>query len=113
MSFCEICGKDLNTSHYHLPAEIKQDDDNNKIKFVHMECCSAEEIKKNLLLYAQNQASLYNDIIDLARNTTLDKIKDHEKKYGTYEEISQGIQIDRDHMSSALISELKSKIERH
>lgn len=112
MLFCEICGKDLSTSHYHLPAEIKQDY-NNKIKFVHMECCSAEEIKKNLLLYAQNQASLYNDIIDLVKNTTLDKIKDHEKKYGTYEEISQGIQIDRDHMSSALISELKSKIERH
>jgi len=111
MSFCEICGKDLSTSHYHLAAEIKQHD-NNKIKFVHMECCSAEEIKKNLLLYAQNQAKLYQDIVDLAKNTTLDKIKDHQRKYGTYEEISQGIQIDRDHMSSALISELKSKIER-
>lgn len=111
MSFCEICGKDLSTSHYHLPAEIREE--NNKIKFVHMECCSDDKIKENLLLYAQNQVTLYHDIIDLVRNATSHKIHEHEKKYGTYEEISQGIQLDRELMLSALISELKSKVEQH
>jgi len=44
----------------------------------------------------------------LVKNTTPDNIHEHEKKYGTYEEISQGIKIDRELMLSALISELKS-----
>ena len=43
ISVCDICGNEMSSSHYHLPAEIKEA---NKIKFVHMECCSADEIKK-------------------------------------------------------------------
>ena len=108
MSVCEICGKNMNNSHYHIPSEIKVND---KIKFVHTECCSREDIKENLLLYANNQVGMYHDIIDLAKNTSLDKINQYEKKYGSYEEISQGIQLDRDLMLSALISELRTKLE--
>jgi hypothetical protein len=35
------------------------------------------------------------------------KIKDFETKYGMYEEVSQGILIDRDTYIAGLISELK------
>ena len=107
MSICEICGNQMTSSHYHLAAEIKEA---NKIKFAHMECCSAEDIKQNLLSYAENQIRLYQDVIDLVKDTSLEKINDFEMKYGTYEEISQGIQIDRDLSTSALISELKRRI---
>jgi|SRR5918993_5418250 galactitol-specific phosphotransferase system IIB component len=109
MSVCEVCGNRLSSSYYHLPAEIKEETKNHKIKFVHMECCSVEQIKQNLLSYAENQVALYHDIINLVKDTSLKKIKDIQDKYGTYDEISQDIQIDRDLMISALISELKRK----
>ena len=108
MSVCEVCGNKLDSSYYHLPAEIK-DSRNNRIKFVHMECCSGEQIKQNLLSYAESQVALYHDIINLVKDTSLEKIKDIQDKYGTYDEISQDIQIDRDLMISALISELERK----
>jgi hypothetical protein len=107
MSVCDICGNEISKSHYHLPAEIKEV---NKIKFVHMECCSAEEIKRNLLSYAENQIRLYQYVVDLIKDTNMHKIRDFETKYGTYEEISQGVNPDRDIYTSALISELKSRI---
>lgn len=72
-----------------------------------MECCSAHEIKKNLLTYAQNQIKYYQDIIDLIKNTDMKKIRDFEMKYGMYEEVSQGIPIDRETYVAGLISELK------
>jgi len=106
ISVCDICGNEMSSSHYHLPAEIKEA---NKIKFVHMECCSADEIKKNLLSYAQNQIRFYHDIIDLVNDTNTKKIKDFETKYGIYEEVSQGIPIDRDTYIAGLISELKKR----
>jgi hypothetical protein len=93
--------------YYYLAAEIKE---SNKIKFIHMECCSAESIKRNLLSYAENQINFYQDIIHLVNDTSLEEINNIETKYGTYGEISQGIQIDRDRYVSALISELKGKI---
>ncbi|PWU81512.1 MAG: hypothetical protein DLM72_06600 [Candidatus Nitrosopolaris wilkensis] len=106
ISVCDICGNEMSSSHYHLPAEIKEA---NKIKFVHMECCSADEIKKNLLSYAQNQIRFYHDIVDLVNDTNMKKIKDFEMKYGMYEEVSQGILIDRDTYIAGLISELKKR----
>lgn len=107
MSTCEICGSTITGSHYHLPAEIK---DANKIKFAHMECCSIEELKKSLLEKAQNQVKMYQDVIELVNNISLEKINDFETKYGTYEETSQGRHIDHNVMICALISELKRKI---
>jgi hypothetical protein len=53
-----------------------------------MECCSAEEIKKNLLSYAQNQIRFYHDITDLVNDTNIKNIKDFEMKYGNYETYS-------------------------
>ena len=106
MFVCDICSNSMSTSRYHLPAEIKEP---NKINFVHMECCSAHEIKKNLLTYAQNQIKYYQDIIDLIKNTDMKKIRDFEMKYGDYEEVSQGIRIDRDTYIASLISELKKR----
>jgi transcription elongation factor Elf1 len=106
MFVCDICGNEMSSSHYHLPAEIKEA---NKIKFVHMECCSDEEIKKNLLSYAQDQIRFYHDIIDLVNDTNMKNIKDFEMKYGNYEEVSQGIRIDRDTYIASLISELKKR----
>jgi hypothetical protein len=106
MSVCDICGNAMSTSHYHLPAEIKE---SNKINFVHIECCSSQEIKKNLLIYAQNQIRYYQDIIDLVKDTDLNKIRDFEVKYGMYDEVSQGIPIDRDTYLAGLISELKKR----
>jgi hypothetical protein len=50
------------------------------------------------------------DIIQLVNNTSLEEINNIETKYGSYGEISQGIQLDRDRYVSALISELKGKI---
>src|SRR5712692_10964391 len=104
MSVCDICSNSMSISHYHLPAEIKEP---NRVNFVHMECCSAQEIKKNLLTYAQNQIRFYHDIIDLVNDTNIKNIKDFEMKYGDYEEVSQGIRIDRDTYIASLISELK------
>ena len=89
-----------------MTAEIKEA---NKIKFVHMECCSADEIKRNLLSYAQNQIRFYHDIIDLVNDTNMKKIKDFETKYGIYEEVSQSVGIDRDTYIAGLISELKKR----
>lgn len=106
MSTCEICGNGLAGSHYHLPAEIRE---RNAIKFAHMECCSTEEIKQNIILQAQNQVRFYQDVIDLLNNISLEKIRDFETKYGTYDEIRQGSYIDHNVMISALISELKKK----
>jgi len=106
MFVCDICGSDMSSSHYHIPAEMKEA---NEIMFVHMECCSAEEIKKNLLSYAQNQIRFYHDIIDLVNDTNIKNIKDFEMKYGDYEEVSQGIRIDRDAYIASLISELKKR----
>jgi hypothetical protein len=97
---CDICGSDISSSHYHLPAEMKEA---NEIKFGHMECCSAEKIKKNLLSYAQNQIRFYHDIIDLVNDTNTKNIKDFEMKYGDYEEVSQGVPIDRDTYIASLI----------
>jgi transcription elongation factor Elf1 len=98
---CENCGNQMDTSQYQVPAEIKKT--NNRIKFAHMECCSAEELKQNLLSQAQTQIRFYKDVIDLVNNTSLEKIRDMEIKYGTYDEVSQGIQTDREIMTSALI----------
>jgi len=81
----------------------------NEIKFVHMECCSAEVIKNNLLSYAQNQIRFYHDIIDLVSDTNMKNIKDFEMKYDDYEEVSQGISIDHDTYIASLISELKKR----
>ena len=103
---CDICGNEMSSSHYHIPAEMKEA---NEIKFVHMECCSAEEIKKHLLSYSQNQIRFYHDIIDLVSDTNMKNIKDFEMKYGDYEEVSQGIRIDRDIYIASLISELKKR----
>jgi hypothetical protein len=86
MSVCDICGNEISKSHYHLPAEIKEV---NKIKFVHMQCCSAEEIKRNLLSYAENQIRLYQDIIDVIYDTNMQNIRDFETKYGTYEDFAE------------------------
>lgn len=107
MSTCEICGNTITSSHYHLPAEIRE---RNMIKFAHMECCSTEEIKQNLIVQAQNQVRFYHDVIDLLNNISLEKIRDFETKYGTYDEIRQGPYIDHNVMISALISELKKKV---
>lgn len=101
-----MCGDAMSTSHYHLPAQIKE---LNKVNFVHMECCSAQEIKKNLLTYAQNQIRYYQDIIDLVKDSDMKKIRDFEMKYGMYEEVSQGIPIDRETYVAGLISELKKR----
>jgi hypothetical protein len=106
MSVCDICNSSMSTSHYHLPGEIKEP---NRVNFVHMECCSAQEIKKNLLTYAENQIKYYQDIIDLVKNTDMNKIRDFEMKYGMYEEVSQGIPIDRETYVAGLISELKKR----
>ena len=108
MCLCDTCGKEMSTSHYHLPAEVKEA---NRIKFVHIECCSAQEIKKNLLSYAQNQMNFYQDIIDLVIDTNVKKIRDFEMKYGTYEEIMQGVDLDRDMYIAGLISELKKSTQ--
>jgi len=61
-------------------------------------------------LQAENQIRLYEHVIDLVRNATVEKIIGLEMKYGTYEEISKGIQIDHNLYTSALISELKRRI---
>jgi hypothetical protein len=106
MSVCDICSNSMSTSRYHLPAEIKE---SNRVNFVHMECCSAQEIKKNLMSYAQNQIKYYQDIIDLIKNTDMNKIRDFEMKYGMYEEVSQGIPIDRETYVAGMISELKKR----
>jgi hypothetical protein len=61
-------------------------------------------------LQAENQIRLYEHVIDVVRNATLEKIIGLEMKYGTYEEISKGIRIDHNLYTSALISELKRRI---
>jgi hypothetical protein len=61
-------------------------------------------------LQAENQIRFYEDVMGVLRNATVEKIIDLEMKYGTYEEISQGIQIDHNLYRSALISELKRRI---
>jgi hypothetical protein len=106
MSVCDICGNAMSTSHYHLPAEIKEP---NKKNFVHMECCSAQEVIKNLLTYAQNQIRYYQDIIELVKDTDFKNIRNFEMKYGSYEEVCQGVPIDRDTYLAGLISELKKR----
>lgn len=64
--------------HYYLPAEIKE---TNKIKFVHMECCSDEEIK---IIFSCRQ-KIKSGCITMSwmwsENTTIVKIKDLEMKY--------------------------------
>lgn len=107
MSVCDTCGTEISKSHYHIPAELKEVD---KVKFVHMECCSADEIKRNLLSYAENQIRLYQDIVDLIKDTNMHKIRNFETKYGVYEEILQGVNPDHDLYTSALISDLKRRI---
>ena len=107
MSICDICGNTISKSHYHIPAELKEV---NRTKFVHMECCSAEEIKRSLLSYAENQIRLYQDILDLIKDTNMHKIRNFETKYGMYEEILLGVNPDRDVYTSALVSELKRRI---
>jgi hypothetical protein len=61
-------------------------------------------------LQAENQIRLYEHVIDVVRNATVEKIIGLEMKYGTYEEISKSIQIDHNLYTSALISELKRRI---
>ena len=68
-----------------------------------------KRFKKNLLTYAENQIKYYQDIIDLVKNTDMNKIRDFEMKYGMYEEVSQGIPIDRETYVAGLISELKKR----
>lgn len=107
MSICDTCGTEISKSHYRIPAELKEVD---RTKFVHMECCSAEEIKRSLLSYAENQIRLYQDVVDLIKDTNMHKIRNFETKYGVYEEILQGVNPDHDLYTSALISGLKRRI---
>ncbi|MFQ5920432.1 MAG: hypothetical protein ACE5JV_00245 [Nitrososphaerales archaeon] len=107
MSTCDVCGNKIVDSNYHIPAELR---DENRIKFVHFECCSVDDIKRNLILCAQDQIRLYQDVVDLLKNTSPEKIREFETRYGTYEEMSQGSHIDHQIMISALISELKRKL---
>lgn len=44
---------------------------------------------------------------DGVNDTNMKNIKDFEMKYGDYDEVSQGIRIDRDTYIAGLISELK------
>lgn len=97
----------MNHSNYNLPVDIRELD---RIKFTHLECCSLEELKQNIVTEAKNQIRLYQNVIELIDNLNLAKIHEFETKYGTYEELCQDQEIDHHVRISALISELRKRI---
>lgn len=129
MSFiCDICHKSTNSLYSQLVAEIaekkyKQDATalGEKRKMAHIECCSSEQIKQILLSQAEDQIRFYSDIIDLIKEEgkennksnkdLLNKVDIFEQKYGSFDEMRQGVSIDHNLLAYALIAELKRNRE--
>jgi len=102
---CEECQGEGGNSKYHFPII----DQTGGKKILHLECCSREKLLKLLHHRVETETIFYNDVKKLASNPTSEVILEFEKKYGRFDEIKGGIQIDRFKEVLAMIDQIKNK----
>jgi hypothetical protein len=102
---CEECLGEEGSSRYHFPMI----DQTGKQKILHLECCSRESLLKLLHRRVENELMFYNDVKELANNPTSNFILKFEQKYGTFDEVKDGLQIDRFKEILAMIDQIKNK----
>ena len=128
---CRVCKNELigRSLYADLLAEIKSDTDYptstkdiGSRQIAHIECCSVRQITQILISQAQEQIRLYQDVAILIKSMydsdnyddirLRERISEFETKYGSFDELRQGNTIDQNLLTSALISELKKKLNK-
>lgn len=103
---CENCHESSEKSTYHLPVI---DEKNGKKIIVHLECCSRENLIKILKQKIDSEKMFFDDVQNLAENMTKENIKIFEERYGTYDELRSGLQIDRCSEILAIVDQIKKR----
>jgi len=102
---CEECQGEEGNSKYDFPII----DQTGKQKILHLECCSKENLLKLLHRRVETELMFYNDVKELVNNPTFNVILKFEQKYGTFDEVKDGIQIDRFKEVLAMLDQIKNK----
>ena len=102
---CEECQGDSNHSKYHIPIV---DESEGKKVLLHLECCPKENLIKLLREKVESEKMFFDEALNLAKNMSAENIERFEKKFGTYEEIKQGIKIDKLVEILAIVDQLKT-----
>ncbi len=102
---CEECHGDSNHSKYHIPIV---DESEGKKVLLHLECCPKENLIRLLHEKVESEKMFYADALNLAESLSSENIKKFERKYGTYDEIKQGIKIDKLVEILAIVDQLKT-----
>ncbi len=102
---CEQCQRDSNHSKYHIPIV---DEFEGKKVLLHLECCPKENLIKLLREKVESEKMFFDDALNLSENMSAENIEKFEKKFGTYEEIKQGIKIDKLVEILAIVDQLKT-----
>ncbi len=103
---CTICGKDVEATRYLDVIEIEA---KGSSKLGHIECCPTNSLLRYLEVKSQNELEFFHGTLELAKEPSQSRIKNFERKYGTYEEISQSTRLDSWLTVLAVIAELKKR----
>lgn len=82
---------------------------NNQMGFAHLHCATTEELKHCILEIAKREKSFYDDLMKVASDFEIDKIREFERKYGDFDEAMDYTPSDPQLMVAALLHELKKK----
>ncbi len=102
---CEQCHGDSDHSKYHIPIV---DESKGKKVMLHLECCPKENLIKLLHEKVESEKMFFDEALNLSENLSAENIEKFEKKFGTYEEINQGIKIDKLVEILAIVDQLKT-----
>lgn len=102
---CEQCHGDSDHSKYHNPIV---DESKGKKVMLHLECCPKENLIKLLHEKVESEKMFFDEALNLSENLSAENIEKFEKKFGTYEEIKQGIKIDKLVEILAIVDQLKT-----
>jgi len=102
---CAECHEGSEHSKYHIPII---DESEGKKVLLHLECCPKENLIKLLREKVESEKMFFDDALNLSENMSAENIEKFEKKFGTYEEIKQGIKIDKLVEILAIVDQLKT-----
>ncbi len=102
---CEQCHRDSDHSKYHIPIV---DESKGKKVMLHLECCPKENLIKLLHEKVESEKMFFDEALNLSENLSAENIEKFEKKFGTYDEIKQGIKIDKLVEILAIVDQLKT-----
>ena len=84
------------------------DESKGKKVMLHLECCPKENLIKLLHEKVESEKMFFDEALILSENLSAENIEKFEKKFGTYEEIKQGIKIDKLVEILAIVDQLKT-----